>query len=85
MSEIWNDNKIEPKLTPLSEEEYVVARQRIQTSQEQISGLTFSGNEGNFCLLTYGFLTQTSVIIAADPCSSAILSINRKRDEREKI
>ena len=34
MSEIWKDNKIEPKLTPLSEEECIVARQIIQTSQE---------------------------------------------------
>ena len=84
ISEIWKDNKIEPKLTPLSEEECIVARQRIQTSQEWISGLAVSGNEGNICLLTYGFLTQTSVVTAADPCSSAIFSINDKRDERVK-
>lgn len=49
-----------------------------------MSGLGVSGSEGNICLLTYGFLTQTSVVTAADPCSRAILSINSKRDERVK-
>ena len=82
MLEVCNDTEIEPKLTPLSAEE-LQGRASNNSNEERVDirtrGFWERGQQTFFDF--FEFSTPAPVVIATSPCSSAMLRMNRKRNE----